>query len=63
MNVKEEEKNDGYLLFATRRGIVKDKFQFSNIRTNGIKAILLNDGDELFEVSVTDGEKDIIWSF
>ncbi len=62
MNVKEEEKNDGYLLFATRRGIVKktEISEFSNIRTNGIKAILLNDGDELFEVSVTDGEKDII---
>jgi DNA gyrase subunit A len=60
--VKEEEKNDGYLLFATRRGIVKktEISEFSNIRTNGIKAILLNDGDELFEVSVTDGEKDII---
>ena len=62
VNVKEEEKNDGYLLFATRRGIVKktEISEFSNIRTNGIKAILLNDGDELFEVSVTDGEKDII---
>jgi len=62
VNVKEEEKNDGYLLFATRRGIVKktEISEFSNIRTNGIKAILLNDGDELFEVSVTDREKDII---
>jgi len=62
VNVKEEEKNDGYLLFATRRGIVKktEISEFSNIRTNGIKAIILNDGDELFEVSVTDGEKDII---
>ena len=33
---------------------------FKNIRTNGIKAILLNEGDELFQVAITDGEKDII---
>ncbi len=61
VNVREDE-NSGYLLFATRRGIVKktEISEFSNIRTNGIKAIILNDDDELFEVSVTDGEKDII---
>lgn len=61
VNVREDETN-GYLLFATRRGIVKktEISEFSNIRTNGIKAIILNDDDELFEVSVTDGEKDII---
>ncbi|MDD2492382.1 MAG: DNA gyrase subunit A [Bacilli bacterium] len=61
VNVREDETN-GYLLFATRRGIVKktEISEFSNIRTNGIKAILLNEDDELFEVSVTDGEKDII---
>ena len=33
---------------------------FDNIRTNGIKAIILNDDDELFQVALTDGEKDII---
>ena len=61
VNIREEE-NNGYLLFATRRGIVKktEISEFSNIRTNGIKAIILNNDDELFEVSVTDGEKDII---
>lgn len=61
VNVPEDEVN-GYLIFATRRGIVKktEISEFSNIRTNGIKAILLNEGDELFEVSTTDGEKDII---
>ena len=61
VNVKEDA-TDGYLIFATRQGIVKktEISEFNNIRTNGIKAILLNENDELFEVGVTDGEKDII---
>lgn len=62
INVNPDIDTNGYLLFATRQGIVKktEISAFSNIRTNGIKAILLNEGDELFEVGVTDGEKDII---
>ena len=49
-------------MFATRKGLIKktELSEFKNIRTNGIKAILINEGDELFKVSVTDGEKDII---
>ena len=45
-----------------RNGIVKktEVSEFKNIRTNGIRAILLNEGDELFKVALTDGEKDII---
>ena len=62
VNVTKEDDLDGYLMFATRKGIVKktEISAFSNIRTNGIKAILLRDDDELFEVGLTDGEKDII---
>jgi DNA gyrase subunit A len=45
---------EGSLLFATRRGLVKrtglDMFQ--NIRTNGIQAILLEEGDELVNVAL-----------
>jgi DNA gyrase subunit A len=45
---------EGSLLFATRRGLVKrtglDLFQ--NIRTNGIQAILLEEGDELVNVAL-----------
>ena len=57
-----EKLDDGYFIFATRQGIVKktEISAFANIRTNGIRAILLNEGDELFEVGITDGEKDII---
>ena len=62
LNVNEKEAKEGYLLFATRKGIIKktEVSEFNNIRINGIKAILLNDGDELFQIALTDGEKDII---
>lgn len=62
LNVNMEKLEDGYFVFATRQGIIKktEINAFANIRTNGIRAILLNEGDELFEVGITDGEKDII---
>ena len=62
LNVNEKEDREGFLFFATRNGIVKktEVSEFKNIRTNGIRAILLNEGDELFKVALTDGEKDII---
>ena len=58
----EETTGEEYLFFATRLGIVKktEISAFKNIRTNGIKAIVLGEGDELFKVEVTDGEKDIL---
>lgn len=63
INVNYEELDlSGYIVFATRQGIIKktEIAQFNNIRANGIKAILLNEEDELFAVGITDGEKDII---
>lgn len=62
VNINKDEDLDGYLLFCTKSGTVKktEISQFRNIRTNGIKAIILKDDDELIEVAVTDGEKDII---
>jgi DNA gyrase subunit A len=44
---------EGALLFATRKGLVKrtDLEEFQNIRTNGIQAILLEEGDELVNVA------------
>ncbi|MGP8134738.1 MAG: DNA gyrase C-terminal beta-propeller domain-containing protein [Thermoplasmata archaeon] len=49
---------DGALFFATRRGLVKRTTldQFQNIRTSGIQAILLEDGDELVDVALLRGE-------
>ena len=62
LNINEKEDYEGYFIFATRNGIIKktETSAFKNIRANGIKAILLADDDELFQVELTDGEKDII---
>ncbi|HHU55720.1 MAG TPA: DNA gyrase subunit A [Acholeplasmataceae bacterium] len=62
LTINEKDNLDGFLVFATRKGLVKktEISQFKNIRTTGIKAILLNEDDELFSVELTDGEKDII---
>ncbi len=48
----------GSLFFATRRGIVKRTTldQFQNIRTSGIQAVLLEEGDELVNVALVDDE-------
>ena len=53
---------DKYLFFVTKGGIVKrsDLEEFKNIRTNGKYAITLKEGDELFGVSTTDGNKEIV---
>lgn len=62
LGVDRNMEKDGFFIFATKGGIIKktEISAFQNIRTNGIKAIILNDGDELFDVGITDGEKDII---
>ena len=51
----------GYLLMATRGGQIKktDLSEYSNIRTNGLIAISLQEGDELIEVKKTDGRNDV----
>lgn len=52
----------GYLIFATKTGTIKktELIQYKNIRSTGIRAITLNEGDELMDVSLTDGTKEII---
>jgi DNA gyrase subunit A len=52
------------VFFATRLGLVKktELDQFGNIRTNGIIAINLEDGDELVGVRITDGDQHIVLS-
>lgn len=54
----------GYLFMATKRGTVKKTLfkDYSNIRTNGLIAIKLEDGDELRWIKHTTGENDIIIS-
>ncbi len=57
-----EFKEGQYLLFGTKRGLVKrtDIRAYANIRSNGLRAISLRDGDELLKVRITDGTRDII---
>ena len=54
----------GYLFMATKHGTVKKTplADYANIRTNGLIAIKLDDGDELRWIKKTDGESDVIIS-
>ena len=50
-----------YVVMVTRKGVIKKTSlaDFQNIRTNGIIAINVDDGDELLDVVLTDGTKRI----
>ena len=61
----EKDANDeGYLFMATTKGTVKKTpfKEYANIRTNGLIAIKLDDGDELHWIQKTTGENDVIVS-
>ncbi|MCD6461467.1 MAG: DNA gyrase subunit A, partial [Thermoplasmata archaeon] len=51
-----------HLVFATRRGKIKKTplSAYSHPRITGIKAVRLMDGDELVDVALTDGKKEIV---
>lgn len=55
---------EGYLFMTTVKGTVKKTAlsNFVNIRSNGLIAIKLDDGDELRYIKKTDGDNDIIIS-
>jgi DNA gyrase subunit A len=57
-------KDEGYLFMATIKGTVKKTplKDYANIRTNGLIAIKLDDGDELRWIEKTTGENDVIVS-
>lgn len=57
-------KDDGYLFMATIKGTIKKTplKDYANIRTNGLIAIKLDDGDELRWIKKTTGENDVIIS-
>jgi DNA gyrase subunit A len=50
-----------YVLMVTRKGVIKKTSlaDFQNIRSNGIIAINIDEGDELLDVVLTDGTKRI----
>ncbi|MGA3231761.1 DNA gyrase subunit A [Lactiplantibacillus pentosus] len=54
--------SDNYLFFTTVNGVVKRTpvQEFANIRSNGLKAIMLKDDDELIGVTITDGHQNVI---
>jgi DNA gyrase subunit A len=53
-----------YVVFATKKGLIKKTtlMQYSNPRANGIRAISLEDKDEVIGVRLTDGQQEIILS-
>lgn len=56
--------DEGYLFMATTKGTVKKTpiADYANIRTNGLIAINLSDGDELRWIKQTTGKNDVIIS-
>ena len=57
-----ESRDKGYLLMATKGGTIKktDLAEYGNIRTNGLVAISLQEGDELIEVKRSNGKDDVL---
>jgi len=55
-NLEEENK---YVFFATRKGLVKKSAvrEFMHVRSNGINAIGIEEGDELVAARITDGNQ------
>ncbi len=54
--------NSHYLVFCTRKGVIKKTLveQFSRPRTNGIIAVNVRDGDTLLEACLTNGSCNIV---
>jgi DNA gyrase subunit A len=62
-NIPIKEFNSGQMLvFATRKGRIKKTAleAYKNVRSNGIIALGMNEGDELIDTKITDGTKEII---
>ncbi len=61
MPVKDLNREDLFLFMSTRNGIVKKTplIEYVNIRSGGINAVNLDEGDKLIAVALTDGNKDI----
>lgn len=61
---EKDAKDDGYLFMATTKGTIKKTplKDYANIRTNGLIAIKLDEGDELRWIQKTTGDHDVIIS-
>ncbi len=53
---------DRYLMFCTRNGVVKktELSAYGNVRTVGLNAMNIREGDELIDVRITSGDDEII---
>src|SRR2546425_6953496 len=53
---------DRFLVFATKKGRIKrtSLAEFQNIRVSGIRAIKLNEGDELMDVQIAQGDEETV---
>ena len=53
---------NNYLVMCTKRGIIKKTTleDYSRPRTNGVKAIVIREGDQLLEVKLTSGNAEIM---
>jgi len=58
----EEYVNNNYIVLCTRKGIIKKTrvADFSRPRQNGVNAITVNEGDQLLDACLTDGNKEIM---
>ena len=58
----EDNENEGYFVFATKKGLIKrtNVREFNSIRTSGKIAITLKDDDELVDVKNTLGNNEIL---
>lgn len=62
MSQEDLENSDNYAIFATAKGQIKKTAitEYSNIRSSGIIAINLSEGDSLVEVEVSTGKSEIL---
>jgi DNA gyrase subunit A len=62
LTVSDVVNNPGYLVFCTRRGTIKKTAlaEFSNLRRVGLRAIVLDEDDDLIEVLLTNGSQQIM---
>lgn len=64
INISKGSASSGHLLMCTTRGVVKKTpfEQYQNVRTSGLIAIRLDEGDELKWIRMTTGEDEVIIS-
>lgn len=64
INVSKQENTEGNLIMATVRGVVKKTpfAQYQNVRTSGLIAINLDEGDELKWIRITNGNNEVVIS-